>query len=447
MDNLSLLLEQTSGIPTGLQSYIVELTQSLPLSTTVPSTISQPYETITSVIAHAEQRQLSAYSVLNVVTASASSVSLINDIIQAQATLNFYELLEKAATETNTASKAGIMTQAAEASQIMLKMFNEQAYYSGNYPSLGGNTALLVVFSLFLCMQVISGVFFHQYWFLVCWTLGLILEIIGYAGRIWSSQNIMNFNAFVMQLVCITLAPCFMMAGIYYVIAQLTLIYGEKYSVLKPMQYSLIFIVCDIISIVLQAIGGGVAASALSVYESTDAGSHIMVGGLAFQVFTILVFQLMWYYLIFNIYIAHKTNGDDAFNPRFAHVRQRKWLIPFMGVVSITVLLVFVRSIYRLAELSEGWSSAPATKEIYFMILEALMMSLGTCIISFLPPGLAYGREAHLYIDKSLKQTFSFKRNPDADNEFGKEEKNHVDNMFDCSDSANSSFHDQPRFL
>ncbi|OUT22630.1 hypothetical protein CAS74_002374 [Pichia kudriavzevii] len=400
MGNLSLLLEQTSGIPTGLQSYIVELTQSLPLSTTVPSTISQPYETITSVIAHAEQRQLSAYSVLN-------------------ATLNFYELLEKAATETNTASKAGIMTQAAEASQIMLKMFNEQAYYSGNYPSLGGNTALLVVFSLFLCMQVISGVFFHQYWFLVCWTLGLILEIIGYAGRIWSSQNIMNFNAFVMQLVCITLAPCFMMAVLGF----------------ETNAYSLIFIVCDIISIVLQAIGGGVAASALSVYESTDA------------VFTILVFQLMWYYLIFNIYIAHKTNGDDAFNPRFAHVRQRKWLIPFMGVVSITVLLVFVRSIYRLAELSEGWSSAPATKEIYFMILEALMMSLGTCIISFLPPGLAYGREAHLYIDKSLKQTFSFKRNPDADNEFGKEEKNDVDNMFDCSDSANSSFHDQPRFL
>jgi hypothetical protein len=418
MDLLSPYIEQ---LPSGLQTKVWELTETLPLTTSISSTIAQNYETITSVINEAKADQSSAFMALQTVTASVSSISLINDIIQAQATLNYYELLQSIATETNTASQASLMTQAAQASQIMLKMFNEEAYYSGNYPSLGGNIALLVVYSLFFALQIISGVFYHQWWFLTCWSCGLILEILGYAGRIWSSQNIMNFNAFVLQLVCLTLGPCFMMAGIYYVIAQLTLIYGTKFSLLRPMQYSLIFIICDIISIALQAAGGGVAAGALSDYESTDDGSHIMVAGLAFQVFTILVFQLFWYYFFWKVYKSYKKNGDSEFNPQFTHIRERGYLVYFMVAVSVAVVLIFVRSIYRLAELSKGWSSNLAVDEIYFMILEGLMVSLATCILSFMSPGLAYGRGSHLYIDKSLKTTFSKRRLDKIDeNEFEK---------------------------
>lgn len=401
------LLQYASILPSGLRTKLDELTSTSAITTSIPSTIAQNYETITSVLTKAHSKQNSAYSALMKATASATSVSLINDLIQAQATIDYYEILQNIATETNTATKASLITKAAGASQIMLKLFNESAYYSGNYPSLGGNTALLVVYSVFLAMQVISGVFYHQWWFLTCWSCGLILEIIGYAGRVWSSQNITNFNAFVMQLVCLTLAPCFMMAGIYYVIAQLALVYGTNFSFLKPMQYSLIFITCDIISIVLQAAGGGVAAGSLSVYESTEDGTHIMVAGLAFQVFTIAVFLMLWLYFFWNVYKSYKTHGDSEFNPEFAHIRERKLLIPFIFIVTFAVVLVLVRSIYRLIELADGWSSKLAVKEIYFMILEALMISLASCVISVISPGVAYGRHSHIYIDKSLKTTFS----------------------------------------
>lgn len=393
-------------LPTGLATKIVELTSSIPITTSVPSTIAQDYETITSVLTKALDNQKSAFQAITSVTESVSTISLMNDILQAQATVNFYSILEVAATETNEAVKASLMTKAAEASEIMLKMFNEQAYYSGNYPSLGGNIALLVVYSVFLALQIISGVFYHQWWFLSCWVCALVLEILGYIGRIWSHENIMNFNAFVMQLVCLTLAPCFMMAGIYYVIAQLTVIYGQKFSLLRPMQYSLIFIICDIISIILQAVGGGVAAGALSVFEDTDSGSHIMVAGLAYQVFTIALFQFFWYLFFWRVYKNYKEFGEDCLNPNFKHIRERKLLVPFIIAVSAAVILIFVRSIYRLVELAEGWSSKLAVDEIYFMILEGLMVSLATCILSIMSPGLAYGRRSHIYIDKSLPATF-----------------------------------------
>lgn len=396
-----------ANLPSALQSQVMELTRTVPLTTSVPSTIAQNYATITSILAKAHEVQLSAFEALQTVTNSVSTISLVNDLIQAEATIDFYSVLEVAATETNPISKASLLTQAAEASEIMLNIFNEEAFYSGNYPSLGGNIALLVVYSFFFALQVISGVFYHQWWFLTCWSAGLILEIIGYAGRIWSHENILNFNAFVMQLVCLTLAPCFLMAGIYYVIAQLTLIYGQKFSMLRPMHYSLIFIICDLISIILQAVGGGVAANELSLYQPTDVGSHIMVGGLAFQVFTIALFQFFWYLFLWKVYKSYKTFGDAEFNPNFVHIRERKLLIPFIFTVSFAVVLIFVRSIYRLVELAEGWSSSLAVDEIYFMILEALMISLSSCILSFISPGLAYGKASHIYIDKSLKASFA----------------------------------------
>lgn len=421
MDQVGEFVKTLSG---ELYKDFDRLSSSVEITKTIPSTIKQSYETITAVIASAESKQSMA---LNSITKSiplVKSASLLNDIIQEQATLNYYNILKSIATETNTASKASMITEAAKASTIMRDLFNEHANYAGNYPSFGGNLALLILFSIFMVVMIIESVFYHQWWFLSCWTCGLILEIIGYVGRIMSSHDINNYDAFVMQLCCLTLAPCFMMAGIYYIIAQLALIYGEHYSVLKPMQYSLIFIVCDLISIVLQAIGGGVASSAASQYKSADTGSNIMVGGLAFQVLTIGIFQFFWYVLLYRVYKEYKTNNGENFNPDFKHIRDRNLLLPFICGVSIAVVLVFVRSVYRLIELAEGWHGKLATKEIYFMILEALMVALNSVILCFFSPGIAYGRNSHIYIDKSFRNTVGLNK---KNNEIVEENKSFDD--------------------
>ena len=183
---MDVFTEFASVLPKEVKTKVAELTSSLPITRSIPTTIAQNYETITSILHSVSERQASAVSALFIVTDSESSISLLDDILQAQATLNFYDVLEQAATETNLATRASLMTQAAEASEIMLKMFDENAYYSGNYPSLGGNTALLVVFSLFLSLQVASGVFYHQWWFLTCWSCGLLFEILGFGGQLLS---------------------------------------------------------------------------------------------------------------------------------------------------------------------------------------------------------------------------------------------------------------------
>lgn len=273
----------------------------------------------------------------------------------------------------------------------------ERKFFNGDTPKLASGVGYVVVFSFCFGVTLLSCVFYHQWWFLSTWGVGMILEIIGYSGRIWYHLNDDNGSAYIMELVCITVAPCFLMAGIYYVLAQLILIYGNHFSYLKPMQYSAIFIVCDVISIFVQAGGGGSAANA----SNAQTGRYVMIAGLAFQVFTMSIFQFLWYSFLWKVHKSEKENGEAEFNPSYAHIRQKKLLPIFKAGVSITVILIYTRSIFRLIETSCGWDSYLSQKEIYFNILEGLMVGLSGLIMSFLSPGFVYGRNAHLFIKKN----------------------------------------------
>ncbi|ESX01065.1 hypothetical protein KL918_002706 [Ogataea parapolymorpha] len=348
----------------------------------------------------------SATSVLATVTAKVSSKSLAIIAEQAKATMSYYSLAQAAATITDPAAAASASAEAAVASAVMKELFDHNSFYGGHAPSLGGNIALLVVMSIFLAMQVVYGAIYRNWWFFTCFICGLILEVLGYCGRIWSSQNIMSFDGYVLQLVCLTLAPCFIMAGIYYTIGEMTIIMGQMYSLLKPMQYSLIFIMCDITALVVQAIGGGVASNALSLLESTRGGADIMVGGLAFQVFSIALFQFFWYIFLFRCYRSYRKHGDDSFDPQYASVRKRKVFLVYIAFISLAVIFVFIRSIYRLIELAQGFAGHLAVTEIYFFILEALMMAIAICLMLITYPGAVYGRNTKIEVDKSARGLF-----------------------------------------
>ena len=272
-----------------------------------------------------------------------------------------------------------------------------QSFFNGETPHIASGIAYTVVFSFLTVITGTISIWSHQWWFLCSWGIGLLLEVVGYSGRIWYTLNDTSRSAYVMELVCITVAPCFLMAGIYNIFAQLVLVYGTQYSYLKPKLYSTIFIICDVLSIFIQGAGGGISSG--SRVNSVSTGSNVMIVGLAFQVATMSVFQLLWYSFIVKIIKEKKQFGDSNFNPNFSHVRLRKYSNCFFVAISVSVLLIYVRSIYRLIETAEGWSSKIATKEIYFDILEGLMISLAGLIMCIFSPGFVYGRDAHLKLN------------------------------------------------
>jgi hypothetical protein len=127
-------------------------------------------------------------------------------------------------------------------------------------PSVGGNAFFAAVFGICIVTQFFLG-FRHRTWgYMVAVTLGLLGEIVGYAGRILMHHNPFSKNNFLLYLVPLTIAPALLSAGIYLCLARIVIVYGPHLSRVRPRTYTIVFCLCDFLSLLLQAIGGAIAS-------------------------------------------------------------------------------------------------------------------------------------------------------------------------------------------
>ncbi|KAH3688419.1 hypothetical protein WICPIJ_000558 [Wickerhamomyces pijperi] len=361
------------------------------------------------------------------ITSLENKISTINDIL-ATATasvdvISYSQMEEKLAyslsilvnqefiaTATATAtSELAAATSNISAAESALSSIIEANNLYGMHPSYGGNMAVAIVMGLFLAIHSGLGIWYRTWWFGISYFCGCGLELAGYIGRILSAHDVDNVDYFLDQIVTLTIAPCFIMAGIYFLLGQLIIVYGPQYALLKPMHYSYIFISCDVISLAIQAAGGAIAAVNVVDYESPDSGTHIMVAGLAFQVFSMSVFIFFFAHFLYKIQYFHpdkyeQFENGEAFDPEHKSFRQARFFKHFIFVICLGVIFVFVRCIYRVVELAEGWSGYLITHEAYFMILDALMMALTCLCFSVFHPGFFFGKNG-VQLVKSKKRT------------------------------------------
>lgn len=71
------------------------------------------------------------------------------------------------------------------------------------------------------------------------------------------------------------IGPVFFSAWDYTLLGMCIRHLGPQYSLLGPKWYIIVFVIADIVSLVLQAIGGGGAAVQAQNYEDTDKNTRI----------------------------------------------------------------------------------------------------------------------------------------------------------------------------
>ena len=132
--------------------------------------------------------------------------------------------------------------------------------------------------------------------------------------------------------------------------------------------YLAIFISFDILSIVIQAVGGASAskAGAEDPPGNTKPGTHIMMAGIIIQLVSMSAFGLLW--LIF-LWRARAVPISRV----------------LLGVTTFSAFCIIVRNFYRAIELSQGWSGYLITHEVYFAVLDGalMVMSVGVFNIFF----------------------------------------------------------------
>jgi hypothetical protein len=125
-----------------------------------------------------------------------------------------------------------------------------------------------------------------------------------------------------------------------------------------------IFIPCDFFSLSIQAIGGGL--STLSHGQSVI-GVDLALVGLAFQVFTIVIFCGF-----FADYLVRYSRVEHQVGHRILTRR----LNLFFGFLLLAILLITVRCVYRLVELNQGYSGHFVREEPLFIGLEGMYVSV-----------------------------------------------------------------------
>ncbi|KAI2604706.1 uncharacterized protein GGS25DRAFT_533604, partial [Hypoxylon fragiforme] len=144
-------------------------------------------------------------------------------------------------------------------------------------------SSLLLLLTLFALTRYIS-------FFTSAMTLGLVCKVLGY----------------------VAVAPACLATDIYLCMRRIVFAFGSENSRIRALYMTLslrsasilgvtdipLFILCDVISQILQAARGGLVSVAFHSGEPTDLDNDIMIAILAFQIFTLLAFLLPMNFLL-----------------------------------------------------------------------------------------------------------------------------------------------------
>ncbi|KAL4903350.1 hypothetical protein BDW74DRAFT_168902 [Aspergillus multicolor] len=140
------------------------------------------------------------------------------------------------------------------------------------------------------------------------------------------------------------------------------LVFGirENISYFKPRTYTITFITFDVIALILQAAGGAKASTAEpGDQDATDMGVNVMIAAAEYDL-----------------------------DPRFATLQSTRCFQASLWDFGIATVLIVVQSVYRCAELREGFQGHLANDEVTFMVLEATMIALAVVALTVFHPSL-----------------------------------------------------------
>jgi hypothetical protein len=138
-----------------------------------------------------------------------------------------------------------------------------------------------------------------------------------------------------------------------------------------------------------------------------DNGNYTMIGGLSFQALTLLVFLGLSTDFGIRTIKAYKRHGHAALSedPAATRLRHSKrfWLLLFS--LTFSAILIFMRSVYRVAELSEGWKGRLMTTESFVIWLEAIPVAISGLFLSIFHPANCFPEEKHVEEEFELPET------------------------------------------
>ncbi|OLN86956.1 Uncharacterized protein C17G6.02c 2 [Colletotrichum chlorophyti] len=278
-----------------------------------------------------------------------------------------------------------------------------EATLYGDYFTKGACVFFAVAYGLLLAAQAFLGWRSKAWSFVSYLAIGTIFELSGYAARAVLSDNPWTFGAFVVQNLFLILGPTLVAASISVTFKHLVLRYGAEYSLLRPSLYPWVFVGTDFLSIVIQSVGGSVAAFATSGGEGSETLSNVssalLVAGVVFQVVNMVVCGGLMVIYAWRYRRGRPSRPvGSALEEESSEVGVRSTrgekgrggdegrLRIFMWAITIAYVAIIIRCIYRVPEMAGGWGSDLMQNEVTFLILDGAMILLAVLLLTVFHP-------------------------------------------------------------
>lgn len=229
----------------------------------------------------------------------------------------------------------------------------------------------------------------YKAWFFTPLTLACLLEAVGYIFRSLSSKdNPYNIIWFVIQYFLIVVAPVFISASIYVCINKL-ITWAKSYGFaadrwwLAPKVILWGFVTVDVLTMIMQIAGAALIGSSQSNQKDPTTGNNILLAGLAIQSLSFTAFLMVL--ALFRLALVKDRSLPSTIRTKDMLVSKIKpWFILALAVASI---LVYLRTLFRLAETAEGLFASISTNEVFFGTLEFAPVVLAVWIMAIWHPG------------------------------------------------------------
>ncbi|KAF1979443.1 hypothetical protein BU23DRAFT_586133 [Bimuria novae-zelandiae CBS 107.79] len=249
------------------------------------------------------------------------------------------------------------------------------------FPNFAAAVAFSILFGILTIAHLGQAVLYRNGF---CWVIIMasLWETGAYAFRALGSKNQQSSGIATVAQILVLVAPIWVNAFAYMVFARIVHFYSPTRKVwfFSPSILALIFVTLDIISFVIQLVGGGMAGLGASA-DSQKKGLDIYMGGIGMQEGFIILF----------LGLVIKFHRDQLQAERAGRltpdkIASWKWLI---WALYVCLLAITIRIIYRLAEFSAGLSASnplPSNEPVLY-VLESTPMWLAILVWNIVHPG------------------------------------------------------------
>ncbi|KAI8374986.1 RTA1 like protein-domain-containing protein [Choanephora cucurbitarum] len=240
-----------------------------------------------------------------------------------------------------------------------------------------------VVYGILMCLMFARVYFSKGHKFLYILPLTALAECIGYAVRVATTSSI-TLGTYVAMTFFLLLSPNALALVNYKTVGEmvrLSNVQGQRFF-LKPKFVTWFFFWSDFLAFFLQASGGGLQAGKSP--KMYDLGQAIALVGLGAQLIFFASFAAITYHV-------HKS---PKYNYHVDGVHNAKQKLCY--ILYVTIALLYVRSIYRVAEYAGGRGGAVASAEWAFYVFDGLAIALSFVVYLFFFIGTYLPKYSHL---------------------------------------------------